>query len=307
MSTGGFYGCGVTTSDTAYCWGQNNDGDLGTGLTSNSTTPLPVAGGLSFAAISASLGTYSYAGGSHSRTCALTNAGTAYCWGDNFDGELGTSDTVHRTTPAAVSGGLTFGTVTAGGFHSCGLTTAGAAYCWGDNTYGQLGRGDTISSTIPVAVSGGLTFAALRAGGLFTCGVAVAGAAYCWGDNRDGELGTGDTIRSVSPVAVSGGLTFSSVSPGRNHACALTITGAAYCWGSNDNAKLGNGEYGLAGYSLVPRAVAGGLTFVAVSAGGYLSCAVTSTGAAYCWGDNIDGELGNGGGSSSAVPVRVVH
>jgi alpha-tubulin suppressor-like RCC1 family protein len=81
--------CGVTTGGSAYCWGDNDHGQLGDGTTVDRTTPVPVANGLSFASLTA--------GGGH--TCGLTTAGTAYCWGYNFAGQLGDGTTVDRTTP----------------------------------------------------------------------------------------------------------------------------------------------------------------------------------------------------------------
>src|SRR5437762_1873913 len=130
---------------------------------------------------------------------------------------------------------LTFAAVSAGGGVTCGVTPAGAAYCWGANGGGQLGNGTQINSTTPVAVSGGLTFAAVDPRGASSpCGVTTAGAAYCWGDNIYGELGTGTTSFSHTPVAVSGGHTFAGVSAGGYYAtCGATTAGAA-CWCDNN-------------------------------------------------------------------------
>jgi alpha-tubulin suppressor-like RCC1 family protein len=63
----------------------------------------------------------------------MTASGAAYCWGDNYDGQLGnaTATWPNSTTPVAVSGGLSFQSVSAGFSHTCGLTTSGASYCWG--------------------------------------------------------------------------------------------------------------------------------------------------------------------------------
>jgi alpha-tubulin suppressor-like RCC1 family protein len=227
-------------------------------------------------------------------TCGVTSAGTAYCWGDNIYGELGNGTTNSSTTPVAVSGGLTFQAISVSG-NTCGVTTAGAAYCWGFGT--------TISTT-PVAVSGGLTFRSISAGTFHSCGVTTAGAAYCWGDNTAGELGNGTTTSSMAPVAVSGSLTFQSVSAGTYYTCGRTSAGAAYCWGDNRYGELGNGT-AIIGPTSAPVAVSGGLTFQSISAGFQHACGVTTAGAAYCWGSNTSGELGNGATTNSTVPTAV--
>jgi len=181
--------------------------------------------------------------------------------------------------------------VTAGTQHSCSLTTSGAGHCWGWNVYGQLGLGGTDSAAhaTPASVSGGLTFAVMSAGGYHTCGVTAGGAAYCWGDGVHGQLGNGSTANDSAPSAVSGALAFSAVSAGLYHTCGLVSGGAARCWGYNVAGALGVGTSDTAPHAM-PAAVSGGLTFTAVSAGGYHTCGLTAAGAAYCWGDNTYGQ-----------------
>ena len=197
-----------------------------------------------------------------------------------------------------------FTAVSAGDAHTCGLNTAGAAYCWGWVGDHGLGDGFSTSSLTPVLVSGGLTFAAISAGYFHTCGLTTSGAAYCWGENPDGALGDGSFTNSPTPVAVSGGLAFATLSVLERYSCGVTAGGAAYCWGINDEGELGNGTTSLVG-SPAPVAVSGGLTFAAVSAGEGHSCGLTTGGAAYCWGDNSYGQLGNGSTASSNTPVAV--
>src|SRR5438552_8343828 len=115
VSAGGYFACGVTTAGAAYCWGFNGDGELGTGTTTTSPTPVAVTGGLTFATVSAG----------QSSACGVTTAGAAYCWGHNGNGELGNGTTTNSPTPVAVTGGLTFATVSAGDYYACGVTTAG--------------------------------------------------------------------------------------------------------------------------------------------------------------------------------------
>lgn len=236
-------------------------------------------------------------------TCGLTSAGAAYCWGGNDYGKLGdgTSGT-DRLAPVAVLGGLTFQSIAPGHFHTCGVTTAGAAYCWGDNESGALGTGDSTSTNQPVAVAGGLTFQSITTGQYHTCGLTTDGAAYCWGDFSYGT--SSYRYGSPLPVAVGGGMTFQSISAGSNHTCALTPSGAAYCWGLNDVGQIGNGGDGRE--EPTPVAVLKNLNFRSVTSGAYHTCGLTSAGAAFCWGLNMFGQLGDGGqsnGGEGPVPV----
>jgi alpha-tubulin suppressor-like RCC1 family protein len=227
-----------------------------------------------------------------STTCALTAAGSAFCWPNRFS--AGSSN----GAPQLVAAPVAFQSIAVGNTHQCALDSSGLAYCWGDNSTFQLGTGDTISHAAPTPVLGGLRFTSLSAGWRSTCAIAVDGAAYCWGFNASGELGNGSTTSSAVPVPVSGGLHFSSLSAGDTFTCGLTSAGAE-CWGDNHLGQLGNGDT-LS--TTVPVRVTGGLSFTSISAGGAHACAVTASGKAYCWGANISGDLGIG--PTSNVFVR---
>ena len=254
-------------------------------------------------------------------SCAI-ESGEAYCWGDNYYGDLGDGSTTNSNVPVAVdtSGVLAGETITqiaAGGASACALGNSGAVYCWGDDIAGELGDGSTTSSSVPVAVDtsgvlAGKTLTQISAGSLHTCALDSAGAAYCWGDNYSGDLGDGSTTSSSVPVAVDtsgvlAGKTLTQISAGSLHTCALDSAGAAYCWGYNGNGGLGDGSNSD---SSVPVAVdtsgaLAGKTLTQISAGGYHTCTLDSAGAAYCWGLNIYGDLGDGSTTNSNVPVAV--
>jgi alpha-tubulin suppressor-like RCC1 family protein len=191
-AAGEYHTCGLTPGGAAYCWGNNQYGELGDGTTSQRTSPVAVSGGLVFQSINA--GKY--------HTCGFTAAGVGYCWGVNANGQIGDGSTTNRYTPVAVAGGLVFSSLEGGFEHTCGLTVGGSAYCWGDNQYGDLGDGTNTQRTSPVAVSGALVFQAISAGFFHTCGLTTGGASYCWGWNAYGELGDGTTTDRIAPTRV---------------------------------------------------------------------------------------------------------
>jgi alpha-tubulin suppressor-like RCC1 family protein len=290
--------CAVkASSQLVYCWGHRFNGRVGdnSGYALQQTKPVTVGGGLAF--IYLATGVY--------HTCGLTGAGAAWCWGDNTYGQLGDNTTTDRSAPVAVQqGGVTFTSITAGYRHTCGLTGAGAAWCWGYNGYGQLGDNSTTDRSTPVAVQqGGATFTSITAGNNFTCGLTSAGAAWCWGRNASGQLGDNTTAQRKVPTTVSGGLTFTSITGGNAHTCGLTVAGQAYCWGWNSNGQLGDNT---TTQRLTPVAVQqGGVTFTSITAGSQHTCGLTGAGAAYCWGYNAYGQLGDNTTTQRLTPVAV--
>ena len=308
ISAGENHTC-VIASGGAYCWGNNGNGKLGNSTNTNSNVPVAVTltgvlAGKTITAISA--------GTNH--TCAIAS-GAAYCWGYNYNGQLGNSSTGDSNFPVAVTltgvlAGKTITAISAGTNHTCAIAS-GAAYCWGYNYNGQLGNGSNTNSNVPAAVTGLLsdkTVTAISAGSGHTCAIA-SGAAYCWGNNYNGQLGNGSNTNSNVPVAVTStgvltGKTITSISAGSNHTCAIA-SGATYCWGSNYYGALGNGSTENSNFPVatVNTLLKEGTTYE-ISAGSGHTCAIAS-GAAYCWGNNVLGQLGNGSSANSNLPIAI--
>jgi alpha-tubulin suppressor-like RCC1 family protein len=325
VAAGGWHSCGVTIDNKAYCWGLNGDGRLGDGTINNRSRPTLVAGGHQFVQVS----------GGYFHTCGVTTDNLAYCWGRGQHGQLGYGGSHHRVRPVPVTGGLHFQLVTVGPDHSCGLTTDNRAYCWGSNYAGQLGDGTTTERKAPVPVAGGLRFRRIKAAG-YSCGVTTTNRAYCWGGEHlvPTAIPGGLSFQQVTagcgltsdhkgycwnnygqPQALAGGLSWNQVVVGLVHSCGVTTANRAYCWGDNFTGALGDGTETS---RVAPTAVVGGLLFDGVSPGmGDHSCAVSTTGRAYCWGHNAYGQLGNGSNTGpqtcygvlpcSTQPVAVIR
>jgi len=285
--------CALTgPNNAAKCWGFNDAGELGTGSTTSSSTPVGVSGLSSkVAAVSA--------GGS--RSCALTTSGALKCWG-NSPGN-GTSNS---TTPVSVSG-LASGVkaVSAGGTFTCALTTAGGVRCWGAGSLGQLGDGQLTASSVPVTPTG-LTagIASISVGAQHACALTTGGGVKCWGWNNYGETGDQSGVTTTpTPIDVSGLPTnVVNVSVGGFHSCVVTSTGDALCWGQNQVGQLGDGT---TVNRATPAPVSGLSGVTSLTGGTYHTCAIAS-GAAYCWGSNNSGQVGDGTATDRWLPVPVV-
>jgi len=299
VSAGGDHSCAVVRSGRIWCWGSNENGQLGDRTKASSAELVRSDEDQPFTAVSAGL----------RHTCALTADGTVYCWGWNFHGQLGHGTSVDVNFPLPVVGNQRFTAISSGWLHTCGLADGGAAYCWGVNGQGQLGDGTTVDRNTPVRAAGNLSFASISAGSFHTCGLTTGGQVYCWGLNHLGQLGDGTTESRSTAALVAGNLSFTRISAGLTHTCAIAA-GKGYCWGSNGNGELGNQVItsGAVPGATTPQpvfhagATAGGFTDIV--AGTRASCAISAR-VVFCWGDGVTGLLGPGILSSRSTPQRV--
>lgn len=297
ITAGSNFACGLDMTGAAYCWGDNTHGQLGDGTTDQRNVPTPVVGGHTFAAISA--------GSSH--VVALTDKGVLYSWGNNQSGQLGNGTIEAANTPRRLPGNQAFIAISAGASHTVALTPRGKAYGWGSNTAGQLGNG-TSSATpnpTPVEVAGGHTFELISAGAQHTVALDEQGNAYGWGNGANGRLGHGNNDSSNIPVAVAGDLSFSAITAGGVHTTAIRADdGRAYSWGRGD--RLGNNS--TLDNKNEPTPVNGIRAYSAVSTSSEHTLALDTNGAAYAWGPNPTGAIGNGSTDQATVfiPVAVI-
>ncbi len=315
--------CAVLSTGHVECWGANESGTLGDGTTSWSDIPVAVQHITNAIEVAA--------GGDH--TCAALSTGRVACWGANRSGQLGDGISGEDSyLPVEVQGTMGASQVTAGRSHTCAVLSSRKIECWGDNRSGELGNGTTgrEPSSTPLEVLGitdatqdsatcadlatghidcwgatrgnqvdapvevqGVTSATQVAAGSATCAVLSSGHVDCWGANRLGQLGDGTTTEfSDAPVEVLGINNATEVAAGGSFACAVLSSGHIECWGENYYGELGDGITSES--SDTPVEVLGINNATEVAAGGSFVCAVLSSGHIECWGENYQGQLGDG-------------
>ena len=229
LTAGNNHTCALLADGSVYCWGRNNNGQLGGATSAFSETPSRVQGSASVTAL--------VAGADH--TCVLSNMGER-CWGANSSGQLGNQKTTNSAAPVLIEGlSGTVSTLAAGGAHTCVLTTDTGVQCWGANASGQLGDGTIEPKLQPVTISEFSADVPLGAGANHTCAATESGAA-CWGANGRGQLGDGTQANKLAPAAVQNLVKPAVLAGGSEHTCALVNDGVK-CWGSNFRGQLGDG------------------------------------------------------------------
>ena len=253
-------------------------------------------------------------GGEHA--CALRSSGTLYCWGSNQYGQLGAPADTNclredrlipcRLLPVAVTGGIQFQMISAGGRITCGVAVTARIYCWGDNLRGGLGDPAIRDSETPIPIASTASFTHVAAGAEHACGLRTDGALFCWGWNDMGQLGNNTSgSGAATPVAVSGNLRFVSVSASEHRTCARQSDGVTYCWGATWVNTVGSLE--VVRPQTTPQRVqsTAAPVFTTVSVGSATTCGVTPELHAYCWESNPAGGIGDGTAAGSTTPRQV--
>ena len=279
------------------CFGLNDRGQLGDGTLTDRTIPTAVQS-LPGAAVELEAGDFF--------SCALVALGALYCWGDNVDGELGDGTLTQSSIPTAVLGlPGPVGSFSAGLQHACAVSTGGGVSCWGNNDFAQLGDGsftNRSSATAVVGLPGAIDAVALGEG--HSCALTAAGQVYCWGGNEFGELGDGTRADRTSPTPVDtlpGDVV--AIAAGGYHTCALRATGTVLCWGDNIYGQAGQPGFDDELLPAVVNGLAGPVD--AIEAGESFTCALLAGGSVQCWGDNFEGQLGDGSFTERYSPSEV--
>lgn len=188
--------CGIRTGDQLFCWGANDRGQVGVGMAGPGVTvptPQPIAGAWRQVSI----------GKEH--TCGIQTDDTLWCWGRNFEGQLGLGvrgDGTDQLAPVQVGDATDWQSIGLGRFASCGVRAGGLLSCWGNNELNEVGIPGATYYVEPTQVDQQIWQLAGASQGSHMCGLHDDGAALCWGANTAGQLGTGDTEPRDAPTLV---------------------------------------------------------------------------------------------------------
>ena len=311
---GGAHSLALDEASGLWAWGYNSSYQLGDGTNTNrmfpvtvDLTPLSVANVVSVAA-------------GMDYSLALDDAGGLWSWGSNGNKQLGDGSVSQRGTPGAVDlaalNGAKVVSVVAGQYHVLALDDNGQLWGWGSNYYGKLGDGTNTDRPTPVAVDlsslGGAKVVAMAAGLGTSFAVDENGRLWGWGSNVWGEMGDGSSSDSehfrpgpVDVIALSGAKVV-SVGAGFGHVVILDDQGRLWAWGYNYYGQLGDGtDTNRSMPAAVDLSALGGAKVVSVASGAEYVVALDENGKLWAWGDNYQGQLGDGTTALHSAPVPV--
>ncbi len=228
-------------------------------------------------------------GANHS--CAFRD-GELLCWGGGGNGQLGDGESRSSTRPVVAGSDHTFVDFGLGDAFTCGLTEEGDVLCWGGGNFNVLLLGWGVSSAVPVEIPLAAPATAIAVGGRHACAILDDERVSCWGSGDTGQLGHGAHETPEAPVFAEGLDDVATIAAGGGHTCAITDRGALFCWGLNNGGQAGTGD---GEWSVPEPAPVRDIAAVsAVALGTAHSCAITNHGELLCWGQNWNGQVGNG-------------
>lgn len=335
--------CATRTDGTLWCWGNNNQGQLGIGSTNSRHNPTRVGTDDDWSSVSAG----------YWNTCAIRTDGSIWCWGTDWGaptgGEwpppsnlsptrVGTQNNWTSISAGAVHNCATdnsnalwcwgrnndgqiqlngsgqypspyqlgdFGhaPIDINGNHSCGIDNASNFYCSGSNSHGQLGNGEEGQFNSDTHLDETGAWQTLSAGIENTCAIQINGSLWCWGRAENGITGPGSTNQTTPIQLGDSTLDWEKISVNRNHACAIRSDASLWCWGRNEIGEVSFND--IDGSNITAPRKYGSDTWETISVGFRYTCAINTDGELWCWGLNSNGQLGDGTTTDRSDPVQV--
>ena len=228
-------------------------------------------------------------------------------WGLNTNGQLGTHDIVHRSSPVQTcAGGNNWNSLSYGYTHSAGIKTDGTLWMWGANESGQLGDNTTTARSSPIqTASAGTTWQQIACGYRITSAIKTDGTLWNWGSNLIGGLGDNTRTSRSSPVqTVTAGSNWKQTSCGKFFMSAVKTDGTLWSWGQNQYGQMGDNA--VVHRSSPVQTVGAATTWKQVTCVGFSVAAIKTDGTLWTFGSG--GALGTGvfGEPSRSSPAQTV-
>ena len=300
LAAGAYNTYAVDANGSVWVWGANVYGQICDGTTNPGYTPARIPGLVDVTSISA--------GGSHG--LARLQNGSLTSWGLNAQdntgrggGQLGDGTRTNRATPVGVLSAQGTQNVAAGSYHSLALHGDGTVLAWGFNQQGQLGDSSTQTREVPVVIPGLSGVTALAGGCSHSLALKTDGTVLSWGFNSTGQLGDGSSTNRSAPVAVPGLFNVAAIAAGCAHSVALKKDGTVWAWGFNLEGQLGATTQALV--QRTPIQVSGLSAITAIAVGSNHTLALDADGRVWSWGENDQGQLGDGNTTHRTLAAEV--
>ena len=295
VSTSGNHALAVKSNGTVWGWGSNIRGEAATDSSFNVLSPMTVSGLSNIVAVSAGF-TYSL---------ALDGDGRVWAWGSNSYGQLGlgTSDSSPHPTPVVVPGLSDVAFIAAGAGFNVVVRKDGTVWTWGQNTYGQLGTTGPSTNT-PAQVSGVTGVRAVAVSENHVLALKADGTVMGWGMNPFGQAGSTNFVYiNPIPAPVAGLTGVTGIAAGNGFSLAVKSDGTVWEWGLNAE-QLGSGVTN-SNPQPNPSMVNGITNAVSIAAGISHGLALLNDGTLRAWGNNNNGQIGDGTTFGRTMPVQV--
>jgi len=298
VSAGGSHTVAIREDGTLWDWAWGDDG------------PVQIGTDTGWLAVSVGYG----------HTVAIREDGSLWAWGNNWNGQLGDGTTTSRHSPVRIGADTSWRAVSAGYGHTVAIRGDGSLWAWGRKYRWGLYHPLLVQNhgPSPVRIGTDTNWAAVSAGSVHVIAIREDGSLWAWGFNENGRLGDGTSATRLSPVRIGTDMDWRTVSAGGGHTMAIRGDGSLWAWGDNRNGQLGDGTSGgWMNNRFSPVQIGTDMDWATVSAGGIFTSqtenprgghtmAVREEGSLWAWGDNWNGQLGDGTTTGSDSPIQVI-
>lgn len=315
VDAGKTHTCAIDKEKALWCWGSNDEGQLGTDeFSGQSSVPVKVEA-LGVEVKSVTLGAV--------HTCVIDESDDVWCWGggaynpEKIGGLSGVSEIAANgfETCALVNkevkcwSGISKPVVVEGLSNVVSISAGFSSFCAAVDNLEEGEAGKEVrcwkNSMQPFVIPTPDDFVDFVSGSNHNCAIDAEGKLWCMGDNSHGQIGNGLVGEGggLTPKEVESIGVVAFVSAGAVHTCAINMEKKLYCWGDNSDGQLGDDE--VIGTKPAPNKVRTPKKVNQVSAGIKHTCAISAEGDVWCWGDNEYGQLGHQNSKSSKLPQKV--